>query len=319
MAFRQATRKQAKLRLALCGPSGSGKTYSALLIAQGLTPDGKIALVDTEHGSGELYADLAAYDVAPLEPPFTPARYIELIREAEQGGYDVLILDSLSHAWSGSGGVLDMKDAAAAASRSGNGFAAWREITPLHNQLVDTVLGANLHIIATMRTKTAYEVVEDERGKKAPRKIGLAPVQREGMEYEFTTVIDLSVERHVATATKDRTRLFDGQHFTPEVATGEILREWLETGVDPVAENKRMLRRLKGQVSRIEAVPHLNNWWHKHRTEIESLTAEHKAALTEHCAKRKAAVLAALEPPPPKGNGQDHTPAGIDAVAGTAH
>jgi len=101
MAFRQAERKQAKLRLALCGPSGSGKTYSGLLIGSGLAPDGRIALIDTERGSGELYADLAAYDVAPLEPPFTPQRYIALIREAEQAGYDVLILDSLSHAWSG--------------------------------------------------------------------------------------------------------------------------------------------------------------------------------------------------------------------------
>jgi DNA replication protein DnaC len=99
MAFRKAERKQAKLRLALCGPSGSGKTYSALLIAQGIAPNGKVALIDTERGSGELYADLAAYDVAPLAPPFTPARYIELIKEAGKAGCDVLIIDSLSHAY----------------------------------------------------------------------------------------------------------------------------------------------------------------------------------------------------------------------------
>ena len=173
--FRKAERKQAKLRLALCGPSGSGKTYSALLIAQGLAPGGKIALIDTERGSGELYADLTEYDVAPLEPPYTPARYIELIESAEEAGYDVLIIDSLSHAWTGEGGVLDMHDKAAAASRSGNSFAAWREVTPQHNQLVDAILGANLHIITTMRTKTAYDLVDDGRGKKKPVKIGLAP------------------------------------------------------------------------------------------------------------------------------------------------
>ena len=166
--------------------------------------------------------------MAPLEPPFTPARYIELMQEAERAGYAVLIVDSLSHAWAGDGGILDMHDKAAAASRSGNGFAAWREVTPQHNALVDAMLGADLHIITTMRTKTAYEVVEDERGKKLPRKIGLAPVQRDGLEYEFTLVMDLSVDSHVATATKDRTRLFDGAHFVPARETGEALRAWLE-------------------------------------------------------------------------------------------
>ena len=230
--FRKAERKQAKLRLALCGPSGSGKTYSALLLAQGLAPEGRVALIDTERGSGELYADLAAYDLAPLDPPFTPARYIALVREAERAGYAVLIVDSLSHAWAGEGGVLDMHDKAAAANRAGNSFAAWREVTPAHNQLVDCLLGADLHLITTLRTKTAYDLVDDGKGKKRPVKIGLAPVQRDGMEYEFTLVLDLSVDSHVATATKDRTRLFDGQHFVPTRETGEALRS---TGV-PVIE-----------------------------------------------------------------------------------
>jgi len=315
--FRKAERKQAKLRLALCGPSGSGKTYSALLIAQGLAPDGKVALIDTERGSGELYADVAAYDVASLEPPFTPARYIELVREAEKAGYQVLILDSLSHAWAGDGGILDMHDKAAAASRSGNSFAAWREVTPVHNQLVDTLLGADLHIIATMRTKTAYEVVEDERGKKAPRKIGLAPVQRDGMEYEFTLVMDISVDSHVATATKDRTRLFDGQHFVPTLETGEALRDWLETGKDPVNESRKTLRRLKAQVGKIESVSHLNNWWRKNTPEIALLVQEDAEKLKGCCALRKSAIVAGGEDEP-KGNGQDTAPVGIDAVAGTA-
>ena len=230
MAFRKAERKQAKLRLALCGPAGSGKTYSALLIAQGLAPGGRIALIDTERSSGELYADLVDYDCAPLAPPFTPNRYIELIREAEKTGYGVLIVDSLSHAWAGQGGILEMHDQAAAASRSGNSFMAWREVTPQHNALVDTMLGADLHLIVTLRTKTAYDVVDDGNGKKRPIKIGLAPVQRDGLEYEFTIVMDLSIDGHIATATKDRTRLFDGQHFVPSPETGKHLREWLESG-----------------------------------------------------------------------------------------
>lgn len=230
--FQRAERKKAKLRLAIDGPSGSGKTYSALLIAQGLAPNGKIAMLDTERGSGELYADLCAYDVAPLAPPYSPDRYIKIIKGAELAGYDVLIIDSLSHAWTGDGGVLDLHDKATAAERSKNSFMAWREVTPKHNALVDAILAANLHVIVTMRTKTAYEIIENDRGKKTPTKIGMAPIQRDGMEYEFTAVLDLSVDNHIATASKDRTQLFDGQHFVPTQETGTRLRDWLDAGVD---------------------------------------------------------------------------------------
>jgi hypothetical protein len=230
--FQRAERKKAKLRLAINGPSGSGKTYSALQIAQGLAPGGKIAMLDTERGSGELYAHICEYDVAPLAPPFSPDRYTKIIKGAELAGYDVLIIDSLSHAWSGDGGILDLHDKATSAERSRNSFMAWREVTPKHNALVDTILAANLHVIVTMRTKTAYEIVENDKGKKTPMKIGMAPIQRDGMEYEFTAVLDLSVDNHVATASKDRTGIFDGQHFVPTVATGESLRTWLDDGVE---------------------------------------------------------------------------------------
>ena len=225
----------------------------------------------------------------------------------------MLIIDSLSHAWSGQGGVLEMHDQAAAASRSGNSFAAWREVTPAHNQLVDTILGAGLHIITTMRTKTAYDVVDDGKGRKKPVKIGMAPVQRDGLEYEFTLVMDLSVEGHVATATKDRTRLFDGAHFVPQADTGEALREWLESGKDPAEESKKLLRRLKAAVTRIETVTDLNNWWRRHGADISRLTKADAEKLTAHCSLRKAAIIAGREEEPPKGNGKD--PAGIDAVA----
>ena len=222
--FKKAQRQQSKLRLALIGPSGSGKTYSSLLISQGLGKS--IALLDTERGSGSLYADLCDYDVAELTPPFSPERYIQAIKEAEAAGYEVLVIDSLSHAWSGEGGILEYVDKATQALK--NNFAAWRKASPIHNRLVDTMLMSNMHIIVTMRSKTAWEVQKDERtGKTKPVKIGLAPVQREGLEYEFTCVLELSLEGHVATASKDRTSLFDGQYFTPGKETGEKLRAWL--------------------------------------------------------------------------------------------
>jgi hypothetical protein len=229
-SFKKATRKSAKLRAALCGTSGSGKTYSALLLARGLGE--RVAVIDTERGSAELYSDLYEFDAAQLEPPFTPQRYVSLIKEAAQH-YDVLIIDSLSHAWAGEGGVLAMHDNATKADRAGNSYTAWRNVTPQHNQLVDAILNAPCHVIVAMRSKTAYEMVDDGKGKKKPLKIGLAPVQRDGMEYEFTLVWDISTDSHVATASKDRTRLWDDRNEVITIEHGRQLREWLESGATP--------------------------------------------------------------------------------------
>ena len=223
--FHKAHRGTSKLRLALMGPAGSGKTFSALQIAKGL--GGRIAMIDTERGSGSLYSHLVDFDVAELTPPFSPERYVEAISAAEQAGYAVLIIDSLSHAWAGPGGVLDIHDKVTKAVR--NSFTAWREVTPDHNRLVDAMLGSACHVIVTLRTKTAYEVVS-EGGKTKVAKIGLAPQQRDGLEYEFTVVFDLSIDGHVATATKDRTSLFDGNYFTPDAETGIKILEWLNAG-----------------------------------------------------------------------------------------
>jgi len=225
--FKKAERTRSKLRLALIGPSGSGKTYSALLIAEGL--GGRIAVVDTENGSASLYSDLTDYDVCELQAPFTAEKYINAIQEAERGGYQVLVIDSLSHAWAGQGGLLDQHDKITKSSSSKNSFMAWREITPLHNKLVDSIVQSSCHVIITLRTKTSYEVQERD-GKKVPVKIALDPVFRAGIEYEATVCLDLSVSGHVATATKDRTSLFDGQYFVPGRDTGQILKEWLSGG-----------------------------------------------------------------------------------------
>lgn len=222
--FTKATRESAKLRLALTGPAGSGKTYSALQIAKGLT--GKIAMLDTERGSGALYANICDYDVLRLDPPFEPKKFLEGIKAAEDAGYNVIIIDSLSHAWAGDGGILTIHDRVAKAVR--NNFDAWREVTPQHNLLVDAILASTCHVIVTMRTKTGYEVTT-ENGKTKVSKVGLAPIQREGLEYEFSCVMDLSIEGHVATASKDRTGLFDGQRLTPDSSTGTRLLGWLET------------------------------------------------------------------------------------------
>ena len=235
MMFQKAERKKSKLRLGISAPSGGGKTYSALLLAYGIVKDWeKIAVIDTERGSAELYSNLGEYCVAQLEPPYTPQKYIEAIHAAEQEGFEIIIIDSLSHAWTGEGGMLDMQDAAAKASKSGNSFTAWREITPLHNKLVNTILQSPCHIIVTTRSKTEYVLQDDGNGKKSPKKVGLAPVFRDGLEYEMTTFFDLSQE-HIASVTKDRTNIFDGQYFKIDVGTGEKLANWLNSGVEEPA------------------------------------------------------------------------------------
>jgi hypothetical protein len=197
--FKKAERKKAKLRLALAGPAGSGKTYGALQIAFGL--GGRVAMIDTENHSGELYSHLGNYDVAVIDPPFIPEKYTEAIREAERLGYGIIIVDSLTHAWAGQGGLLDIHGNIA--DRGGNSWTAWRQVTPRHNELVEAMLQSKCHVIATMRSKMGYvQTVENE--KTIIKKVGMSPIQRDGMEYEFTVFIDIDIN-HVAMATKDRT------------------------------------------------------------------------------------------------------------------
>ena len=225
MQIRKAERRKAKLRLGIAAPSGAGKTYSALLMALGI--GGKIGLIDTEHGSGDLYAHLGEYDVIGIEAPYTIKKYVEAIAAFEQAGYTTSIVDSLSHAWAGDGGLLDKQGKMA--DRGTNSFAAWRTITPEHNNLVDAMLKSPCHIIATMRAKQEYVLETNDKGKQQPKKVGLAPVQREGMEYEFTVMLDVDMN-HIASASKDRTSLFDGQYFKINKDTGSKLLEWLEMG-----------------------------------------------------------------------------------------
>jgi hypothetical protein len=221
--FKKAERKQAKLRLALAGPSGSGKTFSALLMAKGL--GGRIAVIDTEHGSASLYADIADFDVLELHAPYSPERYAEAITAAEQAGYGVLIIDSYSHEWTGSGGCLESNEKLAHQKFKGNTWAAWNETTPRHRKLTDKILTSPLHIICTMRSKT--ETVQGE-GKKVI-KLGMKSEQRDGTDYEFTVVLDISHDGHAAIASKDRTKLFDQPEVISE-DTGRRLLAWLNDG-----------------------------------------------------------------------------------------
>lgn len=225
VTFQKAVRSQKKLRCALLGPSGAGKTRTALELAKGL--GSKIALIDTEHGSASMYAHIVDFDAVELFE-FSPDRYIEAINAAEEGGYDVLVIDSLSHAWSGKGGILEFVDRT---KKNNNSYNAWGDATPRHNKLVERLLTCKLHLIVTMRTKMEHVQEKDERtGKTIVRKVGMQPVQRDGMEYEFDVICDID-QQHTLTVGKTRIDEIDGECIQKAGADfGKKLKAWLDGG-----------------------------------------------------------------------------------------
>ena len=235
MAFKKATRQNATIKLAISGPSGSGKTYSALLLARGL--GGKTALLDTEYGSASLYADKFDFDTWDEQDPkgFPPEYFIRVIEAAEDAGYNNLIIDSLSHEWSGRGGCLELADAFARTECKGNTYTAWKKITPRHDRLIETIVSAKINIIATMRAKTEYVLNKDEKsGKSTPQKVGMGTVQRDGMDYEFTLMFELDRDSHLASAGKDRTSMFQDPRIITE-DTGKEIAAWLNSS-QPISQ-----------------------------------------------------------------------------------
>lgn len=247
LQLKKAQRSKAYLKLGMSAPSGGGKTLGSLLIAYGLMKEkypketeafrwSKIAIIDTENGSGELYVGkeigdvkIGEYNAITLVPPFEADKYSQAIGLCTENDIEVCIIDSTTHLWSGQGGLLEQQGNAA--KRSGNSYTAWRDVTPQHNRFIDTMLQSPIHIIATMRSKQEYVQEKDGNGKTTVRKLGLEPEQRKGMEFEFTTFFEISAE-HEAFGSKDRTSLFDQKTFKITPKVGETLMKWLEGGVE---------------------------------------------------------------------------------------
>lgn len=227
MDFRKATREKAKARLCFIGPSGSGKTYSALAIAKHLGK--KIALIDTEHGSASKYSEFG-FDVLELTN-FSARNYIMAIKEAENAGYDILIIDSLSHAWVGKGGILEMVDNESTKA-GGNKFAGWKKPTALHNELINTMIASKLHLLVTMRSKTEY-VVEQVNGKNVPRKVGMGAIQRDGIEYEFDVVGEMTQDNTYIISKTRCPELNEMSFNKPGEEFAKTYKTWLNTGVKP--------------------------------------------------------------------------------------
>jgi hypothetical protein len=225
--FKKATKAQARLRAAVFGPSGGGKTYSCHRMAQGLAGGGRVAVIDTERGSSSKYSDRFDFDVLDLVDHSVQG-YVDAIRDAH--GYDVLVIDSLSHGWQS---LLEEVEKLAKAKYRGNTWSAWSEGTPLQRKLVNAILDFPGHVLATIRSKTEWTTVEDGRGKKVPQRIGMAPEQGKGIEYEFDLLLEISTE-HIANVIKDRTGRFQDRLIDkPDEEFGRQLALWLADG-EPV-------------------------------------------------------------------------------------
>jgi uncharacterized protein YjhX (UPF0386 family) len=231
--FTKAVRHQLKGKIAIDGPSGSGKTFTALRLATALADGGKIAVINTESGAIQKYLGLSPdgttweFDVCELTN-FAPTAYTEAILEAGKSGYSVLLIDSLSHAWEGEGGALEQ--VTKASDRSKNSFTAWKDVTPQHNRMIQAILKSPCHVVATMRSKTEYVLEVNEKGKSVPLKVGMAPVQRAGMEYEFDLYLSMDWD-HVMRASKSRCPDLDGVlAVKPSVNTFLPFAQWLNEG-----------------------------------------------------------------------------------------
>ena len=232
MKLQKATRKQVKLRLGMSGASGFGKTYSALLLAHGMIGDwSKIAVIDTENGSAELYADLGDYNVLPLQSPYSPERYIEAIKTCEDAGMELIIIDSITHEWDGKGGCLDIH------SDLGGQFAHWAKVTPRHNAFIQAILQSKCHVITTVRRKQDYDMVKNDKGRIEPVKVGTKEVTKDGFEYELTINFEFINDKHIVKASKDRTSMFaNSPEFIITEETGVKIMEWCNSGVNELEE-----------------------------------------------------------------------------------
>lgn len=231
MQLKQSQRQQVKLRLGLSGASGFGKTKSALLLAYGMTKDwSKIAVIDTENSSASLYSDLGNYNVLDLQAPYSPERYIQAIELCEKSGIEVIIIDSVSHEWNGTGGCLDIHE------KLGGRFQDWANVTPRHQAFINAILQSNCHIITTTRRKIDYSLDVGSNGKTQVVKHGTKEITRDGFEYELTINFELVNENHLAKASKDRTGLFMNKpEFIITSETGRKILDWCNSGTAETA------------------------------------------------------------------------------------
>lgn len=264
MEISLARREKMKAAIAFIGGSGSGKTLGMLLIAYGMMKEAypdleeekifqKIGVVDTEHKRSQIYADMTIADIRihpfyhiDLQAPYSQQRYDEAIVTLKKAGCDVVIVDSLSHAWEGTGGFLDIQQ------QNGGNFQAWAKVKPHIQAFIKSLTENDVHVLSSMRTKQDYQVERGETGKLEIKKLGLKPIQKDDLEYEFLIVWQLDQD-HIARTTKDNSGMFENQpsKITPEF--GSKLYKWLEKGVDVKAEELAKKNALVDEIKKLRS------------------------------------------------------------------
>ncbi|MGJ5642892.1 AAA family ATPase [Formosa sp. S-31] len=276
MNLQIAKREQVKLRIGLSGASGFGKTYSALLLAYGITNDwNKIAIIDTENNSANLYAHMGRFNVLQLNDPYTPERYIEALNMCEKAKMEVVIIDSISHEWVGSGGCLQIHE------QLGGRFQDWAKITPRHQAMVDAILKSTCHVLTTTRRKIDYSLDVNSNGKTKVVKHGTKEITRDGFEYELTVNFELINDNHMAVASKDRTGLFANKpEFVISAVVGRKLKEWCDLGF----RKEDAIKEIEA-CETLEGLRHLYQKYASIKTEIHDLILERKAEI-EHVVRQ---------------------------------
>jgi len=227
MEFKEAKKSDVRMKMALAGKSGSGKTFGALLIAKGIVSDmSSVGVAQTESGRAQCYLDkIGKFKVMELEPPYSPAKFIEVIDIAEKSGIKCLIIDSISDEWAGTGGALDVHTSVSEVTK--NSYTAWKKVTPQHDAVFNKILQSPIHIICTVRKKTDYILETSSSGKQVPKKVGLKDIQRDDTEYKWILQLDLDQDGNLAKASKDNTGLFqDKPAFKINEQTGAAIRNW---------------------------------------------------------------------------------------------
>jgi hypothetical protein len=243
MEFRKVSRKKAKIKMSVSAPTGFGKTTSALLIAKGITGDWtKVAVIDSENGSADLYEQLGDYNVVSMKPPFSVDNFCTAVDLCIKNGAEVIIPDSIYHYWHGKGGVLDY------VGSLGGKFQDWAKGSPMWQKLLDKILQTDAHFICTTRKKQAYEIVQGSNGKKEVEKKGMEDQVRDGFDYEMTLALDIISANHLCKANKDRTGLFMGKpEFVVTEETGKAIKEWCESGKEAAKELPQIAEKAFGQ------------------------------------------------------------------------
>ena len=274
MKLEQAKKQQVKLRVGISSPSGFGKTYSALLLAFGITGDWKkIAVIDTENSSASLYSALGDYNTLNLESPYSPERYIEAIRIAENAKMEVVIIDSITHEWNGKGGCLQIHE------QLGGRFQDWARVSPRHQALIDAILQSKCHVITSVRKKIDYSMDKDSNGRTKVVKLGLKDITREGLDYEMTLNFEIINDNHLVIASKDRTGLFMNKpEFKITSGTGKLLLNWCNNGKSEI----EIMKSIEDEINKcetLEGLKHIYSKYPNYQIKIKDAVLQRKATI----------------------------------------